>query len=96
MDSDSGNVKTIANKNLNHSHGNCQPLLALDNETVDTVVVGGIGGGALKKLNAAGIQVFRGISGSVSENINLLVSGKLPQFTMQQTCLGNHDGHCAH
>lgn len=97
VDSDSKETASITNKNLNHTHGNCQPLLALGNNPVDAVIVGGIGGGALMKLNAAGIKTYRGVSGSVAENLSLIASGKLPQFTMNQTCMGHHqDGHCAH
>ena len=97
VDSESNETESISNENLNHSHGNCQPLLALGNRPVDVVVVGGIGGGALRKLNAAGIKAYRGVAGPVSENFKLIRSGKLPQFTMDQTCMGHQqNGHCAH
>ena len=48
-------VTAISNNDLDHQHGNCQPLAALGGVTVDAVVVGGIGGGALRKLANAGI-----------------------------------------
>ena len=97
LDSDSGEFETITNQNLNHTHGNCQPTLALGGKSVDAVVVGGIGKGALMKLNQAGITTYRGIEASVTENLNLIIAEKLPVFGMNQTCIGDHaDGHCAH
>jgi predicted Fe-Mo cluster-binding NifX family protein len=89
--------ESVSNQNLNHSHGNCQPLVALGGNPVDAVVVGGIGGGALMKLQAAGITTYRAAAGSISENLNLIGAGKLPEFTRDQTCIGHdHNGHCAH
>ncbi|MBW1774425.1 MAG: NifB/NifX family molybdenum-iron cluster-binding protein, partial [Deltaproteobacteria bacterium] len=64
---------------------------------VDAVTVGGIGLGALQKLNAAGIKVFRGFEGSVNENFELVKSGSLPIFSTDQTCAGHGaGGGCAH
>jgi predicted Fe-Mo cluster-binding NifX family protein len=64
---------------------------------VDAVVVGGIGGGALMKLLAAGINVYRAVEGTVSDNLNLIQSEHLPQFTMNMSCAGHHEGGgCAH
>jgi predicted Fe-Mo cluster-binding NifX family protein len=89
--------ESVSNQNLNHAHGNCQPLVALGGKPVDAVVVGGIGGGALMKLQAAGITTFRAVAGSVSENLNLIQAEKLPRFTIDQTCMGHSDdGPCAH
>jgi predicted Fe-Mo cluster-binding NifX family protein len=97
VDSDTGVHEAVSNRNLNHSHGNCQPLVALGGNSVDAVVVGGIGRGALMKLQAAGITTFRAVAGSVSENLNLIRVDKLPKFTLDQTCMGHQDdGHCAH
>ncbi len=97
VDIKTGSHESVSNQNLNHTHGNCQPLVALGGNPVDAVVVGGIGGGALMKLQAAGITTFRAVAGSVSENLDLIQTGKLPKFTIDQTCMGHHeDGHCAH
>ena len=47
---------SINNKDLHHVHGACNPIMALDGKSVDAMVVGGIGAGALRKLNALGIR----------------------------------------
>lgn len=92
VDSETGKLDIIHNHDLNHQHGNCQPLVALGGTKVDAIVVGGIGGGALKKLMNEGITVFRAAEGTVSENMALYKSDKLPQFTMDQTCMGHGHG----
>ena len=96
---DESKVKAIKNQDKVHSHGNCSPARALGSEQVDAVVAGGIGAGALGKLNAMGIQVYRAIEGTVKENYQLIRAGRLPLFTRQQTCAGHHHGSqggCSH
>ncbi len=97
VDSNTKEAQIIENKDLNHVHGNCQPLQALGGKPVDAVVVGGIGRGALMKLDSAGITTYRAVAGSVSENLELITSDKLPRFSLDHTCAG-HDknGKCIH
>ncbi len=89
VDTNSGQYEIMTNKDKEHSHGNCQPLKALGDATTDAVVVGGIGKGALNKLKAAGIKVFRATEGTVKTNFDLLKQGKLQEFTPNQTCLAH-------
>jgi predicted Fe-Mo cluster-binding NifX family protein len=90
-------VKTAVNQDAEHQHGQCKPLQALGGNSVDAVVVGGIGKGALSKLLAAGIKVYRAVEGTVQENLKLIKSGRLPEFTLDQTCAGHGThGACAH
>lgn len=97
VDSDTGTYESTDNSDSQHQHGQCRPMEALSGHTVDMVVVGGIGAGALKKLSAAGIKIYRAVEGSVSENFNLMQSGLLPLFTLDQTCAGHGPGEtCAH
>jgi predicted Fe-Mo cluster-binding NifX family protein len=97
VDSATGQIDTADNNDLGHIHGQCQPLAALGGKTVDAVVVGGIGGGALRKLNGAGIAAYRAVEGTVSENLKLFAAGKLPEFKMEHTCSGHGtNGACVH
>ncbi len=48
----------IDNKNMKHEHGACNPAAALAGREVDTVVVGGIGRGAIVKLSSGGGSVL--------------------------------------
>lgn len=96
FNTDTGEYETIKNKDIHHRHGMCQPLSALG-QPVDAIVTGGIGAGAFQKLHDAGISVFKGIEGSISENLELIKSDKLPQVKIQDTCAGHtHNGSCAH
>ena len=97
VDSDSGIIESAGNPDKDHAHGQCQPLKALSGKIVDAVVVGGIGAGALQRLSAEGIQTYRAVEGTVSENLKLIQSGVLPMFTLEHTCAG-HGGRqgCAH
>ena len=92
-DLESNDVKTIGNGDLGHEHGKCQPIKALSGEVVDAVVVGGIGKGAIVKLNSMGIKVYQAIEGNIEENMNSLKNGELKEFDSNHTC--NHDG-CSH
>lgn len=96
LDTESGDLRPLVNADANHTHGQCQPIKALQGVKVDAVVVGGIGKGALMRLNESGVTVYRGVEGSIRENAGLLAEGRLPMFTANQTC-GGHAGHeCAH
>ena len=92
-DLESNDVKTIGNGDLGHEHGKCQPIKALSGEVVDAVVVGGIGKGAIVKLNSMGIKVYQAIEGNIEENINSLKNDELKEFDSNHTC--NDDG-CSH
>jgi len=95
LDSASGEYRTIGNSDAHHDHGQCLPMNALAGNTVDAIVVGGIGGGALMKLQAQGVRVFRAVEGSVKQNLEYIKSSKLPEFSVNMTCAGHHgQGGC--
>jgi len=97
VETDNNAVTTISNKDQHHEHGACNPLKALNNEKVDAIVVGGIGMGALSKLNQLGIKVFQAKASSIRENMKMMKSEELPAFTPQQCCSGHsHIGGCSH
>ena len=90
-------VSAIQNNDMHHDHGACNPLKALDNQRVDAVVVGGIGFGALNKLKQSGIKVFQAQALTVNENVQLIHSQNLPEFSPQNTCAGHgHISGCKH
>ncbi|ADL50844.1 NifB/NifX family molybdenum-iron cluster-binding protein [Clostridium cellulovorans] len=91
-DSENAEVKVIPNSDLNHQHGMCHPEKALGGEKVDAILVGGIGAGALSKLQAKEIRVYKVDDSTVLNNINLLKENKLTEFSVNHSC--NHD--CAH
>jgi predicted Fe-Mo cluster-binding NifX family protein len=88
-------VQRINNRDLNHVHGACNPIMALDGQKVDALVVGGIGGGALMKLNAMGVKVFGAGAQTVQENLELFKENRLQELTMDHSCRA-HAGGCGH
>ena len=64
---------------------------ALKNMQVDTLICGGIGGGARQALAEAGITLYPGASGSADEAVRALLEGRL-QYDPDTTC-SHHDHH---
>jgi predicted Fe-Mo cluster-binding NifX family protein len=95
VDTDKNEVHTIQNQDLNHIHGACNPIQALDGQQLDSLVVGGIGGGALMKLNALGIKVYGAEAQKVNENLQLFRKNGLQELTMDHSCK-SHQGGCGH
>ncbi len=71
--------QTVASTELlptgGHGHGAMVNLLVKNG--VNCVVCGGLGGGAVRALEQAGIQLFAGNNGSADEAVNLLIAGEL-------------------
>jgi len=95
VDTDGKDVVTVNNRDLHHVHGACNPIMALDGKSVDAMVVGGIGAGALAKLNALGIKVYEAGAPTVKENLALLTENKLQELSVQNACRA-HQGTCGH
>ena len=93
VDTESGNARLIGNSNQHHAHGMCQPLAALAGETVDGIVVGGIGMGALMKLQAAGITVYRAEHPTVGETLAAYTAGSLQPLGHDHACAGHGHHH---
>jgi len=97
VDTVTNSLSTISNRDQHHAHGACNPLKALDNHHVDVIIVGGIGAGALSRLNQMGISVHKSQAATVRGNIALLASHQLPVLTIQGCCVGHSDdGRCVH
>ncbi|HAJ27351.1 MAG TPA: diguanylate cyclase [Syntrophus sp. (in: bacteria)] len=95
VDTERQSIELVNNKDMIHAHGACNPIMALGGQNVGAVVVGGIGGGALMKLNAAGIRVYGAMAGTVKGNLDLLMTNSLRELSMENTCAG-HQGGCGH
>lgn len=97
VNTDTGAVTTIHNSDQIHEHGACNPIAGLGGHQVDAIVVGGIGGGALHKLNNCGLRVFQAQEGTIDKNMELFKTDDLPEFMPEHTCGGHgHDHGCAH
>jgi len=95
VETEAKDVQRVDNRDLHHVHGACNPVMALGGHQVDALIVGGIGGGALMKLNAMGVKVYGSGSPTVKENLELLKENKLQELTMDHSCRA-HEGGCGH
>ncbi|MBC8547442.1 dinitrogenase iron-molybdenum cofactor biosynthesis protein [Clostridiaceae bacterium NSJ-31] len=87
-DVEDGAVKTSAVVDTNGSgHGALAGFLKAHN--VDTLICGGIGGGAKAALTEAGIHLYSGVTGSADAAVEALLAGTLV-FHPDVTC--NHHG----
>ena len=71
-------------------HGALAGLLA--NGGVNTLICGGIGGGAINALTQAGIKVYAGAQGNCDACVEALIAGTLAQ-TGEATCDCHGHGH---
>jgi len=90
VDSEGQLVRTIANQDQHHAHGQCQPLAALGGERVDAIVVGGIGAGALAKLRAAGVEVLWTDQPTAAQTLAALGGERLEHLAPARACGGQH------
>jgi predicted Fe-Mo cluster-binding NifX family protein len=94
VDTESGSCRVITNRNLHQDHGMCRPLGQLAGESLDAMVVGGIGMGALGKLKAANIRVYFSGHATVEETITAFKTGTLREVTPATACA--HHGNEPH
>lgn len=97
VDMETSEVTVINNSDKIHEHGACNPVAGLGGHQVDAIVVGGIGGGALHKLNSSGIRAFQAHEGTIAENMALFRTDGLPEYMPGHTCGGHtHSNGCSH
>ena len=64
----------------------------LQQQGVDTLICGGIGGGAQMALRDAGIQLYGGVSGDADEAVQALLMGRL-SYNPNVRCTHHDHGH---
>ena len=91
VDTESGDHHALSNEK-HGAHGRCAPITALERERVEGVLVSGIGRGALHRLSAASVRVYRVGGGTVREALRALQAGDLPPMDGEHACAGHdHD-----
>jgi predicted Fe-Mo cluster-binding NifX family protein len=91
VDTEGGSCRAILNANQHHGHGMCMPLASLQGERIDGMVVGGIGMGALMKLNAANVRVYLSRHATVAETVDAFKAGTLEPMRPNMACASH--GH---
>jgi predicted Fe-Mo cluster-binding NifX family protein len=94
VETESMKVEVLQNQNHRHKHGKCNPVASLTGKSIDTVIVGGIGGQALERLNQNGIAVYKSEPGIVANAITALKDNRLAEIAPGDLCGDrNLDGH---
>ncbi|MDT8419640.1 MAG: NifB/NifX family molybdenum-iron cluster-binding protein [Desulfuromonadales bacterium] len=101
VDTESSETKVMGNRDRGHAHGACRPLRALGGESLDAIVVGGIGAGALQGLSRSGLKVYKAEGLTIADNMTCLAEQGLAELTGDQVCGGHGHGHghghgCSH
>jgi predicted Fe-Mo cluster-binding NifX family protein len=78
----------------NNGHTGCmEPVNNMKERRVTDMIVGGIGGRPYAGFTQYGIGLFKGVKGTLSENIQLFLRGKL-QALNEPICAGSdHSDH---
>ncbi len=79
----------ISNNNITH----CALIDYLKDNNVDVLICGGLGYGAVSKLNELGIKLYAGVSGNADEKINDLLNNRL-DYDNSHTCEDEHLHTC--
>jgi predicted Fe-Mo cluster-binding NifX family protein len=92
VDTETQARKVFTNDHVQHEHGHCAPIAQLAEEQVEAFVVGGIGAGALARLQAMGAVVYRGRPGPAAQSLEALARKELAPLSPADTC-GHHHHH---
>src|SRR3989339_327987 len=90
VDTDSNDCISVLNNNQHHAHGMCRPLEILGHEKFDGIVVGGIGAGALNKLMAAKIKVYKTGYTTIRETVEAFKGNQLVEVNLNLACSGGN------
>ena len=93
VNTETGECRAKTNDNQHHDHGMCRPLAILEGESVEGLVVGGIGAGALAKLAASGIAVYAATHATVSQTVEAYKAGTLKKVEPHMACAQHGHGH---
>ena len=96
VDAESRATRALSNARAVHEHGACRPLDALAGHQIDAFVVGGIGAGALMKLQSAGIRVFRAAAPTVAGCLDAFLRNEVEEIGPGGACGRHGHGHDEH
>jgi predicted Fe-Mo cluster-binding NifX family protein len=91
VESESGEVEAVIGRN-EAGRSECAPLAAMQQHGVEAVVCHSLGRGALEKLTALGIAVYRTDSATVQDVLTIFERGRLRRVQQEEVCAG-HGGH---
>ncbi|MCU0661221.1 MAG: diguanylate cyclase [Myxococcota bacterium] len=97
VDTETGQCQPLVNKSS--GHGMCGAVTVLQSASVEALIVGGIGAGAIAKLAAIDIKVYATTCATVDEALAALERSELKRVDASQACGQHGHGHdhgCGH
>jgi predicted Fe-Mo cluster-binding NifX family protein len=88
VDVEAGRAWTLRNRRAQHEAGRCDPVAALEGETVDAVVCRGMGPSARDELRSRGVAVLVTGGWTVADAVRELREGTLSPLTAERA--GRH------
>jgi predicted Fe-Mo cluster-binding NifX family protein len=86
---ETNNLEVVNNGNQHHAHGQCNPIAAMAGKSVDILVTGGIGAGAIERLRMMGVKICRVHPGqTIQDVIRSFEQDGLKEIQAHDTC--NH------
>jgi len=81
--------QVVTMKNAGHVQGGCSvPVILLNTNHVNKLIVAGIGGRPLQGFREAGIEVYAGVGQTVQESVDLFLNDQLAPISNDQVCGG--------
>ena len=81
--------KVVAMQNGGHVEGGCSvPVILLNANHVNKLIVAGIGGRPLQGFREIGIEVYAGVGQTVQETVDLFLNDQLSPVSNDQVCGG--------
>jgi predicted Fe-Mo cluster-binding NifX family protein len=90
IEDNNGIKKIFSLKNEGHA-GCMEPVFAMKKNEVTDMIIGGIGGRPFMGFLQVGINLYQGIVGSIKDNVELLIQGKLKPLGGPSCSGGNHE-----
>ena len=95
IDSEHNIKKAFSLQNNGHS-GCMEPVINMKSRGVTHMIVGGIGGRPYAGFTQFGIGLFKGVRGTLFENLQLFLQDKLQPLNEPICAGGNHSEHGCH
>lgn len=95
-DAESKEAQILNNRDQEHAHGQCNPVGSLQDNQTDVVLVGGIGGRAIQRLQTMNIKVYKATARTAQENIELFLENGLDELGADHSCSHHDNGHACH
>jgi predicted Fe-Mo cluster-binding NifX family protein len=98
----SGRSSAIVNCDPENPFGGCNPFVALRRQSLDAIIVDGIGDDALRSMQFCGFKVYQAHAPVVSDNLrlfdrNILRERELLQSHLEGRCSSGESGcNCSH